>query len=53
MAPPRKLHKNIRHEMSFPPNMLTWLRLEAARRDTSVAEVVRDAVLRRMKQSKP
>lgn len=49
----RPENKMVRHEMQFLPSMLAWLRLEARRRDTSVAEVVRDAVLRLMEQSKP
>lgn len=48
MPMPRKRNKMIRHEMQFSPSMLAWLRLEAKRRDTSVAEVVRAAVLKMM-----
>ena len=53
MARPRKQHPNVRHEMTFPPSMLAWLRMEAARQDLSVNEIVRQAVLRLMEQAKP
>jgi hypothetical protein len=53
MAPPCKRNKKIRHEMQFSEDMLAWLRAEAARRDTSVADVVRDAVLKLMEHTKP
>lgn len=50
MAPPRKRNKMVRHEMSFPLDMRAWLRLEAGRRDTTVAAIVREAVLLLMGQ---
>ncbi len=53
MAPPRKRNKNVRHEMTFPPSMLAWLKLEAIRQDTSVNAVVRQAVLLLMEKPKP
>ena len=52
MAPPRKRNKMIRHEMQFSLAMLTWLRLEAKRQDTSVAAIIRQAVLRLMESAK-
>lgn len=48
MAPPRKRVKMVRHEMQFSPSMLAWLRLEAQRQDSSVAKIVRQAVVQLM-----
>ena len=48
----RKRVKLVRHEMQFSPDMLAWLRVEAERQDTTVAAIVRQAVLLFMEQSK-
>lgn len=53
MAPPRKVEKLIRHEMQFSKAMLAWLQLEARRQDTSVAAIVREAVLLLMDSKRP
>jgi len=50
VAPPKKLNKLLRHEMSFPSPMLAWLKLEARRQDTSVAAIVRQAITLLMEQ---
>jgi len=38
--------------MQFHPSMLAWLKIEAKRQDTSVAAIVRQAVLLFMEQFK-
>lgn len=53
MPSPRKRIKLLRHEMQFHPSMLAWLKLEAARQDTSVAAVVRQAILKLMEPTRP
>ena len=53
MPRPRKRNKMIRHEMQFPPHMIAWLRLEAQRQDTSVADIVRQAIVRLMESANP
>ena len=53
VAPPRKAVKLVRVQAQMPPSMLAWLRLEARRRDESVALIIRQAVLELMEQSKP
>ncbi len=53
MPMPRKREKMIRHEMQFTPSMLAWLRFEARRQDTTVAAIVRQAVLKLMESLKP
>jgi len=45
MAPPKKRNKLFRHEMQFSVPMLAWLKMEAERQDTSIAAIVRQAVL--------
>lgn len=51
MAPPKKRVKVRRLEICLPPSLLAWLRLEAKRRDVSMAEVVRVALVRLMKSA--
>jgi len=53
MPMPRKRNKMVRHELQFDPSMLAWLRLEARRQDSTVAAVVRQAVLVLMESTKP
>lgn len=48
MAPPKKRVKLVRLEFLIHPSMLAWLRLEAQRRDTPIAEVIRAAVKKLM-----
>jgi len=48
MAPPKKRVKVQRLEISLPPSLLAWLRMEAQRRDVSMAEVIRIALMRLM-----
>ena len=50
MAPPKKQVKVQRLEIQLHPNMLSWLRLDAKRRDVSLAEVVRIALMKLMNE---
>ena len=45
MAPPKKRVKVQRLEICLQPSLLAWLRMEAKRRDVSMAEVIRVALL--------
>jgi len=44
MGAPRKAIKLARVQVQLIPSVLAWLRLEARRRDTSVSDVIRDAI---------
>lgn len=44
MPPPQKRVKVQRLEIHLDPPLLAWLRLEAKRRDVSLAEVIRVAL---------
>ena len=48
VAPPKKRVKVQRLEIQLHPSMLSWLRLEAKRRDVSLAEVIRIALAKLM-----
>jgi len=44
MPPPKKRVRVVPLTIQFDPSLLAWLRLEAKRRDDSIAAVVREAV---------
>ena len=50
MAPPKKRVKVQRLEIHLLPTMLSWLRLEAQRRDVPLTEVVRIALRKLMER---
>lgn len=47
---PKKRVKVQRLEIQLPPSLLAWLRLEAKRRDVSLAEVIRVALYKLVDQ---
>ena len=48
MGAPKKQVKAQRLEIQLHPSTLAWLRLEAERRDVSLAEVIRIAIRKLM-----